>query len=465
MTTRPDLDRLLGAVLEADGPQTVPPGLVEAALAEARSTGQRRPLLRPLDPLAWPPVVGPLPHLARRRIATLAIVALLVAAAIALALLVGGPRPPRVLADGQRAFVWLGDRAYQFSDVGSTEHQATPRRGGWSCPKLVPGTTVFAQAGFMGWDLVDVATDILVAHISFNTAGSERMSSDGRRLAILDLAGRIGVATVGQPSATELVWYDVPGIHAFDWSRSGDRLAILSAAGSEIILEVLDAASGIRRPVLSSALPAGDWPGGTVRWSSDGPYVLLAIGADVRSVAIVDTRTGTSIEVPGISGAAGTYPDLDLGAALSADGTSIALVRSPTEILIADATGRTVATIRTSQPARDLAWSTNGDRLAFRDGDTLVAVDRDGTDRRAATIGANFAFRWDLVTPELIVASAGVDGIAVERYETTSLTPVARLEPPPSSVGPSPRPGLGFVDAEANPICIQLDDVGPSGDP
>lgn len=461
MTMRTDLDRLLGSVLQADGPQTVPPGLVEAALVEARTTDQRRPLVKPLDPLAWPPLIGPMPRRASRRIATLAVVALLVVVAIAVALLAGSLHPPRVLADGQRAFVWLGDRAYQFSGDGSTEHQATPRRSGWNCPKLVAGTTEFAQAGFMGWDLVDVSTDVLVAHISFDTAGTERMSPDGRRLAILDIAGRIGVATVGQPPASELVWYDVPGPQAFDWSRGGDRLAILSRVGSELTLEVLDATSGVRRLVLRSAEPSGEFPAGAVRWSSDGPYLVLAVGADVPSVAIVDTSTGTSIEVPGISGSSGLHPDLDGGAALTADGSSIAIVRSPTEILITDAIGRTVSTIRTSHPARDLSWSAMGDRLAFRDGDALVVVSRDGNGRRAVSVAPNAAFQWDPATTDLIVAGAGPDGIVVERYQTTSLRRIARLETTPSDVVPSLPPGRGFVDEEAAPICLQLDEVDP----
>jgi hypothetical protein len=463
MTMLTHVDRLLGSVLEADGPQTVPPGLVEAALVEARTTGQRRPLLRPFDPLAWPPLVGPLPRWASRRMATLAVVALLVVVAIAVALLVGSPRPPRVLADGQRAFVWLGDRAYQFIGDGSTEHQVTPGRSlGGRCPTLVTGTTAIARPGFMGWDLVDVSTDAVVAHITFNIAGREVWSPDGRRMVILDEAGRIGVATVGDRLATELVWYEVPNVQAFDWSRDGDRLVFLSRKGSELTLEVIDVTSWTRQPILRSVGQSG-----AVQASSEGRNVVLAYQLDASSVAIVDAGTGGSTELSGISGPTGLGPDLDGGIAVTADGTSIAIVRSPTEILITDATGGTVGTTRTSQPARDLAWSGVGDRLAFREGDTLVVVDRDGARRRAVNVAPSASFQWDPATTDLIVASAGDDGVAVERYETASLTTIAHLAQPPSAVASSLPSSRGFVDEVATPICLQLDTFRPSplGDP
>jgi hypothetical protein len=54
MTMHTDVDRLLGLVLEDDGPQSLPPGLLEAALTEARAVGQRRPLVPWVDRRAWP---------------------------------------------------------------------------------------------------------------------------------------------------------------------------------------------------------------------------------------------------------------------------------------------------------------------------------------------------------------------------------------------------------------------------
>jgi hypothetical protein len=452
MTMLTDVDRLLGSVLEADGPQAVPPGLVEAALVEARATGQRRPLVRLLDPLAWPPLVGPLPRRASRRLATLALVALVVVAAIALAVLVGSPRPPRVLADGQRAFVWLGDRAYQFVGDGSTEHRVTPGRGAGSCPTLIAGTTVIARVGFLGWDLVDVATDTVVGHVTFNIAGREIWSDDGRRMAILDEADRLGIATVDDPAAPELVWYDVPGFQGFDWSRGGDRAAVLSAVGGVQVLQVLDVTTGIRRDVVR--------PEGTitdVRWSSDGPILIaVAAGPGASTLTMIDPDGGPAIDLPGVGA------DLVDATAATADGTAIAFGRPSNGIRVMDATGATLGTTVTSEPVRDLAWSASGDRLAFREGDALVVVDRDGTGRRAVSVAPNAVFRWDEATTDLIVASAGAGGVAVERYETASLTPIARLARPPASVVPTPPSSRGFVDEDDVLICLELDEIGPA---
>jgi hypothetical protein len=127
-----------------------------------------------------------------------------------------------------------------------------------------------------------------------------------------------------------------------------------------------------------------------------------------------------------------------------------------------DATGATLGTTVTSEPVRDLAWSASGDRLAFREGDALVVVDRDGTGRRAVSVAPNAVFRWDEATTDLIVASAGAGGVAVERYETASLTPIARLARPQASVVPTPPSSRGFVDEDDVLICLELDEIGPA---
>lgn len=49
-----DFDRLLESVLDVGGAQVVPPSVVNAALATARHTDQRRPRLSMLDGRAWP---------------------------------------------------------------------------------------------------------------------------------------------------------------------------------------------------------------------------------------------------------------------------------------------------------------------------------------------------------------------------------------------------------------------------
>ena len=95
MTATFDFDRLLGSVLEADGPQAVPADFVDGALATAREVGQRRPISSILDRRAWPTRRGTAGFTATR-VVVLALVALLVLALVAV-LVVGGPvvRPTR----------------------------------------------------------------------------------------------------------------------------------------------------------------------------------------------------------------------------------------------------------------------------------------------------------------------------------------------------------------------------------
>jgi hypothetical protein len=54
MTATFEFDRLLESVLAADGPQTVPATVVEAALTQSRTLKQRRPRVSVLDRQAWP---------------------------------------------------------------------------------------------------------------------------------------------------------------------------------------------------------------------------------------------------------------------------------------------------------------------------------------------------------------------------------------------------------------------------
>ena len=60
MTATFEFDRLLESVLDADGPQAVPPTVVEAALTKSRAFKQRRPRVSALDRQAWPARHGPL---------------------------------------------------------------------------------------------------------------------------------------------------------------------------------------------------------------------------------------------------------------------------------------------------------------------------------------------------------------------------------------------------------------------
>jgi hypothetical protein len=97
MTATFDFDQLLGSVLRDGGPQTASPVVIEAALAQAAATGQRRPMVTALDRRAWPAPRLSLANPAGARLATVSLVALLTLALLAALIVVGSlltPPPP-----------------------------------------------------------------------------------------------------------------------------------------------------------------------------------------------------------------------------------------------------------------------------------------------------------------------------------------------------------------------------------
>ena len=103
MTATFDFDQLLGAVLRDDGPQAFDETVLEAALAEAYDTRQRRPLVKAVDRRAWPAPRLSLANPAGARLATISMVALLTLALLAALVFVGSLLPPPATAPGRLA--------------------------------------------------------------------------------------------------------------------------------------------------------------------------------------------------------------------------------------------------------------------------------------------------------------------------------------------------------------------------
>ena len=106
MTATFDFDQVLGSVLEAAGSQNVRPDVVNAALAQARSVGQRRPIVRRLDRRAWPTPRLSAGNPTVARIGAIGVVALLTLAILAAVVAIGAylshhdPLPGRFIATG-----------------------------------------------------------------------------------------------------------------------------------------------------------------------------------------------------------------------------------------------------------------------------------------------------------------------------------------------------------------------------
>jgi hypothetical protein len=98
MTAQLGFDGLLRSLLEVRGPQSAPDSVVTAALAEVRSTSQRRPIVLALDRRSWPPHragMGVVLSALRSNQARVLLLALIATALVALGLAaIGALRPP-----------------------------------------------------------------------------------------------------------------------------------------------------------------------------------------------------------------------------------------------------------------------------------------------------------------------------------------------------------------------------------
>ncbi len=461
MTAMPDFDRLLGAVLEADGPQSLPPGLVEAALTEARTTSQRRPLIPVADPLGWPPIGWPVPRAASRRFALVTLVALLAAALVTSALLIAGGRPRALLDDGERIYVWANSRAHLVTPDGVSSYAVPFFRGdGADCATLVRGSMTVTRGGFGQWHVIDLTSGKPVGSVSTDYGGGERWSPGGATLAQFDYAGRVGITTFVDPTRPLTRWIPVPGVIDVAWSLAGDRLAALAVRDGLVVIDVIDVIDAASATVtttvttLASATPS-------IGWASNGPVVEVRVGTSVTggftsTTTLVDTQDASAITLPGIPMLDGQDPTPGFGA-LTPDGAVFALPSS-SEITLFDRQGAPVATIPTDRAARELSWSADGRLLAFRDGERLVLADIDGRIRASADLGPTAPFLWDRDGSDLVVARPAVGGALVERYRGDDLTLVAGIQ----ATSPEPvRSGLPTASALAVgaslPICLQLD--------
>jgi hypothetical protein len=105
MTTSFDFDRLLSSVLE-DGAQAASSSVLESALATARDLGQRRPVVRVFDRLAWPRGPhGVFPSIVRSPVARAFMVSLLILVLVALALAGAGVLRPDPKTTATAAFI------------------------------------------------------------------------------------------------------------------------------------------------------------------------------------------------------------------------------------------------------------------------------------------------------------------------------------------------------------------------
>lgn len=427
MTTAMDLDRLLVEVLDADGPRTAPPRVVEAAIQEASTVRQRTPLPAPLDRGAWPrPWFGPV---LSRRLAVLALVGLLVVTLAAALLGIGARRS--FLGDASRVSIWVDGVLHVLTPAGTVASIPVIDRG-FSCGIVVGGADMVATSGFGALVLRDIETQREVGEVGTDYAGSEVWSADHRHLALVDLAGRVGIAGLsGAPSAATR-WVAVPDIRSVVWDGMG-MLVLGRRVGEALVIERLDPATLSRTTRATLRI---DWPDDetypSMSVAPDGRWLLLRGPFDAQQERIVDLATGQATIV--------SSPSVMLAVTWSPDSTLVALGGLDGSVWLVDPTGAVVGRTPPWERLDDLAWAPDGQHLAVLAEDRLRLTDRTGREIRTISLEPRSAVAWADPNALFVARPEARGAVAIERrrasdlgVEETRRSSIALPSPPPYS--------------------------------
>lgn len=419
MTIHTDVDRLLGPVLEDDGPQALPPGLLEAALTEARAIGQRRPLVRWTDRRAWP---ASAPAGTGSQLVLVVVVGA-VAVAMFGAIIGGGqPAPPPISATP--------------SATPSAPPSSAPPSPSPSAPRPVVGNDepwisliTRTEAGYGvhfvrpdGSDLHRWAAEIP------GTQEHPDWSPDGRQLVIDTVDGSsvrdLWIADADGTDARLMIDCVDPckGVDEPAWSLDGASIAfqriVLGDQGTMTsTLEILDVATSTTRVVL--AMPSRQVLLAP-RWAPDGRRLVVEVARlaedsylaepDGGAIGIVDLDAEQpAVELLMDFASFGQLPDW------SPDGEWIVWASSVdgdpgrTELVRFRPDGTDPQAVTTVVPdgaaATNPTYTPDGTRILFTlleaDGDAkLMSIALDGTDLRSATGEVDTFGGWPRLRPQ-----------------------------------------------------------------
>jgi Tol biopolymer transport system component len=418
MTKTTEFDRLLGSVLEADGPQTVPAALVDAGLAEARAIGQRRPLVPVLDRRAWP---APARVAMGTHVALVGVVGIVLVAVLGAVIGGGQPQPPDVTASPSASAL----PSSSPSGPGPSPSATRPVVGDDEPWIVHIADTSSYGVHFVrpdGSDLHRWAAEIP------GTQEHPDWSPDGRQLVIdtVDGAGvrDLWIADADGTDARVVVDCVAPckGADEPAWSPDGASIAfqrvVLGDLGAMTsTLEILDVATGTARVVLTmptrQVLLAP-------RWAPDGRRLVVEVvrlpeddylvDPDGGAIGIVDLDAAEpAVELLTDMASFGQLPDW------SPDGEWIVWVSSVdgdpghTEIVRSRPDGTDMETITTVVPqgaaAVNPTYTPDGTRILFTriaaGGDTaLMSSALDGTDLRVSTADVEAFIGWPRLRPQ-----------------------------------------------------------------
>jgi hypothetical protein len=415
MTMHTDVDRLLGLVLEDDGPQSLPPGLLEAALTEARAVGQRRPLLPWVDRRAWPATAT----------AGTGGRAVLVVAVGAMAVAMFGA----ILSGGQQA-------PPPISATPSAPPSSAPPSPSPSASRPVVGDdeawiSLIAQTG-AGYGVHFVRPDGSDLHRwAAGIPGTQEhpdWSPDGRQLVVdtRDGAGvrDLWIADADGSDARRVIDCVDPctGVDEPAWSPDGASIAFQRIVIGDLgtltsTLEILDLATETTHVVLT--MPARQVLLAP-RWAPDGRRLVVEVARlpedsylvdpDGGAIGIVDLdATQPVVELLTEFASFGQLPDW------SPDGDWIVWVSSVdgdpghTELVRSRPDGTDVETITAVVPdgaaAVNPTYTPDGTQILFTriaaSGDTaLMSIAPDGTDLRVSSADVEAFIGWPRLRPQ-----------------------------------------------------------------
>jgi len=275
-----DFERMLGTVLEASGPTVAPEGVVDAALASARSVGQRH-RATVLDRRLWPPRTISLGNPAVRRMATIAIVALLLAAMAAAALSIGS----RLLRPTTPVWLRTGSLNLARDDSAMVVMLADGRvlaMGGR--PSLTGPSSRSAEV----YDPESNSWSPVGDMVQARSYGTATLLPDGRVLVV-------GGGAAGSASSVTAELFD-PGTGR--WTATGDMVlphsqhaAILLSSGEVLVAGGTIGPDG-EEPLLTTEL----YQPATGTWRATGPMIVWR-----ASPTITLLQDGTVLVVEGFA--------------------------------------------------------------------------------------------------------------------------------------------------------------------
>ena len=418
MTVLTDVDRLLRSVLEADGPQAVPPGLVEAALVEARTTGQRRPLVRWADRRAWP---APGAGAASRSVPVVVVGTVVGAVAVATfgAIISGGQHAPPPIS------------VSPSPPPSSAPPSPSPSESRPVVGDGEPWISLIAQTG-AGYGVHFVRPDGSGLHRwAAGIPGTQEhpdWSPDGRRL-VVDTVDSLGVRDLwiadadGSDARRAIDCVDpCTGVDEPAWSPDGgsiafQRIVVGDRGTMTSTLEILDVATGTTRVVLTmptrQVLLAP-------RWAPDGRRLVVEVARlpedsylvdpDGGAIGIVDLEAARpAVELLTDFESFGQLPDWNPDGEWIVWASSVDGDPGHTELVRARPDGTDVEAITAVVPdgaaAVNPTYTPDGTRLLFTrilaGGDPeLMSSAPDGSDLRVSTADVAAFIGWPRLRPQ-----------------------------------------------------------------